>query len=89
VPNADAASVFAATDASGNLTVIAINKHQQNRYTGVFELGKGKPYKAVKTFVIDRSNTQVNPGKPAELKGSTLRYTLEPLSATLLVFQKG
>lgn len=89
VPNADAASVFAATDSSGNLTVIAINKHQQNRYTGVFDLGKGKAYKAVKTFVIDRSNTQVNPGKPAELKGSTLRYTLEPLSATLMVFQKG
>ncbi|HEU4583571.1 MAG TPA: glycoside hydrolase family 44 protein [Polyangiaceae bacterium] len=88
VPNADAASVFAATDASGDLTVIAINKHQQNRYTGVFDLGKGKPYKAVKTFVIDRSNTQVNPGKPAELKGNTLRYTLEPLSATLIVFQK-
>ncbi|MEO8179253.1 MAG: glycoside hydrolase family 44 protein [Deltaproteobacteria bacterium] len=89
VANADSASVFAATDASGTLTVIAINKHQQNRYTGVFDVSGGKAYKAVKTFVLDRSGTTLKPGKPAELTGSALRYTLEPLSATLFAFQKG
>jgi hypothetical protein len=81
--------VFAATDASGALTVIAINKHQQQRYTGVFEISGGKAYKAVKTFVLDRSGTALQPGKPAELRGSALRYTLEPLSATVFAFQKG
>jgi len=89
VANADSASVFAATDASGALTVIAINKHQQNRYSGVFDVSGGKAYKAVKSFVIDRSGTAVTPGKPAEVSGGVLRYTLEPLSATLFVFQKG
>jgi hypothetical protein len=89
VADADSASVFAATDASGALTVIAINKQQQNRYTGVFEISGGKAYKAVKTFVLDRSGTALQPGKPAELKGGALRYTLEPLSATLFAFQKG
>jgi hypothetical protein len=88
VANADSASVFAATDASGVLTVIAINKHQQNRYTGVIDVSGGKGYKAVKTFVIDRAGAAVKPGKPAELSGGALRYTLEPLSATLFVFQK-
>jgi hypothetical protein len=89
VANAEAASVFAATGAGGQLTVIAINKHQQNRYSGVFEIAGGKAYKAVQTFVIDRSGAAVQPGKPAELSGGALRYTLEPLSATLFVFQKG
>jgi hypothetical protein len=93
VANADSASVFAATDASGTLTVLAINKHQQNRYTGVFDLGsggaRGKAYRSVQAFVLDRSGTTVKPGKAAELAGGALRYTLEPLSATLFVFQKG
>jgi mannan endo-1,4-beta-mannosidase len=88
VANPDSASVFAATDASGGLTVIAINKHQQNRYTGVFDLGGAKGYEGVKTFVIDRSSTGLKPGEPAELTRGALRYTLEPLSATLFVFQK-
>ena len=36
-----------------------------------------------------RLASAVTPGKPAQLSGSALRYTLEPLSATLFVFQKG
>lgn len=85
----DAASVFAATDAAGQLTVIALNKHQQYRYTGVFELAAGAPaYRSVATYVLDRDGTAVKPGKPAELRGNTLRHVLEPLSASLLVFQR-
>ena len=89
VASDDSASVFAATDVAGQLTVIAINKQQQSRYTGVFEIaGPGKVYKSVKTFGIDRNAATVKPGQPAELSGSSLRYVLEPLSATLFVFQK-
>jgi hypothetical protein len=31
----------------------------------------------------------VKPGGRVEVRGNTLRHTLEPLSATLFVFQKG
>jgi hypothetical protein len=85
VTDRDSASVFAAIGPGDVLTVIAINKHQQNRYTGVFEIAGRKNYKRASTFVIDRDSTSVKPGQPGELVARALRYTLEPLSATLFV----
>jgi Glycoside hydrolase family 44 len=86
----DIASVFAATRADGALTVIVINKHQQNRYTGVLTLANvGQRYARASTFAIDRSGTGVTAGPSVEVQGGSLRYTLAPLSATLFVFQKG
>ncbi len=86
--NLDAASVFAATGPKGSLTVIAINKHQQKRYAGVFNV-TGGGYARAQTFVIDRSGAGVKSGKLVEVGNGTLRHTLEPLTATLFVFQKG
>jgi mannan endo-1,4-beta-mannosidase len=88
VGNADAASVFAATTPGDVLTIIAINKQQQNRYKGVFQIAKGKSYQSVKTFVLDRDGTDVRPGAAAQISGGTLRATLEPLSANLFVLSK-
>jgi len=85
VASADSASVFAATGPGGALTVLAINKHQQHRYTGVFEIAGRKTSQRISTFIIDRHGTSVKPGKPGALEQGTLRYTLEPLSATLFV----
>ncbi len=89
VANHDSASVFAATGPGNSLTVVVINKHQQNRYTGVLNIAGGARHGHAETFSIDRNGTGVKPGKRAELQGNTLRHTLEPLSATLFVFQKG
>ena len=88
VGNLDSASVFAATGPGNSLTVVVINKHQQNRYTGVLSIAGTARHGHAQTFSIERSGTGVSLGKPAELEGNTLRYTLEPLSATLFVFQK-
>lgn len=88
VASPDAASVFAATGPNDTLTVIVINRHQQNRYTAAFEVTGGARYAHASTFVIDRSGTGIAPGKVADVKGGKLECTLEPLSATLLVFQK-
>lgn len=82
----DSASVFAATGPGGVLTVIVINKHQQNRYTGVLSVGKG--YARASTFAIDRSGTGVKVGPSVNVQGGSLRHALEPLTATLFVFQK-
>jgi mannan endo-1,4-beta-mannosidase len=88
VGNDDAASVFAATGPGDRLTVLVINKHQQNRYQGVFEVAGGQLYRRVETVLLDGSGTALKAGKSAELDAGKLRYTLEPLSATLFVFHK-
>jgi len=88
VASPDAASVYAATGPNDSLTVVVINKHQQNRYTGALEIAGGARFTRAATFVIDRSGTSVKAGKPAQLQGGKLEYALEPLSATLFVFQK-
>jgi Glycoside hydrolase family 44 len=84
-PN-EAASVFAATGPGQALSVIVINKHQQNRYTGVLSVGKG--YARASTYRIDRSGSGVTPGPSVDVRDGTLRQALEPLTATLFVFQK-
>jgi Glycoside hydrolase family 44 len=82
------ASIFAATGPGDRLTVVVINKQQQNRYTGVFDIAGGARYRRAETYVIDQNGTGVKQGKPALLEGGKLRYGLEPLSATLFIFQK-
>ncbi len=89
VASLEAASVFAATGPNGTLTVVVVNKHQQNRYTGAIDVAGGATYTRASAFVIDRSGTGIKPGKAAEVRGGKLEYTLEPLSATLFVLQKG
>jgi hypothetical protein len=81
-----AASVFAATGPSRALTVIVINKHQQNRYTGVLSVGKG--YARASTYRIDRSSSGIQTGPSVEVHDGMLRHALDPLTATLYVFQK-
>jgi hypothetical protein len=82
----EAASVFASTRRGQTLTVIVINKHQQNRYTGV--LSVGRDYARASTYRIDRSGSAVQPGPSVDVRDGIARYALEPLTATLFVFQK-
>jgi mannan endo-1,4-beta-mannosidase len=86
--NPDTASIFAATAPDQSLSIVVINKHQQHRYAGVFDIVGGERYGAGRTFVIDASSSDLTPGGPAVLQGGKLRHTLEPLTATLFVFQK-
>jgi mannan endo-1,4-beta-mannosidase len=86
--NPDTASIFAATAPDQTLSVVIINKHQQHRYVGLIDIVGGDRYGAGRTFVIDGSSSELSPGRPAVLQGGKLRHTLEPLTATLFVFQK-
>lgn len=88
VDRPDAASVFAATGPGGLLTVIAINKHQQNRYSGVFNIRGAANGSRASTFIMDGSGSDLRSGTPAEVSAGALKYTLEPLSATLFVLEK-
>ncbi len=81
-------SVFAAT-AGKVLTVVVVNKHQQSRYTGVLNIIGPKRYGRADTFSIDSNGTDLKTGPTVQAPSGSLRYTLEPLSATLLVFHPG
>lgn len=83
----EVASVFAAAGPGHSLTVIVINKHQQNRYTGALSVGKG--YARASTYRIDGAGSGVKPGPSIDVRDGTLRHALEPLTATLFVFHKG
>jgi hypothetical protein len=86
-PNQELLSVFAATDAKNakRLTIIVINKHQQNIYDGAFDIGAAGGQMKAQTFVLDSDGTDIAQGPDVPIASGKFRFALQPLSATLFV----
>jgi mannan endo-1,4-beta-mannosidase len=86
-PNQDLLSVFAATDAKNTkrLTIIVINKHQQNIYDGAFDIGVAGGQTTAQTFVLDSDGTDIAQGPDVPIASGKFHFALQPLSATLFV----
>jgi mannan endo-1,4-beta-mannosidase len=89
VADNEAASVFAALDSKQpkRFTLIVINKQQQNIYDGVFTLAGAVPCSTLRSFVLDGQRPEIVPGPGATIQNGSFRFSLKPLSATLLVCQ--
>ncbi len=91
VADSNTASVFAATDSKrpDRLTLIIINKDQQKIFKGKVSLGGGARFSRAKTYTLDASGAEIKAGAVLDVKDNRVEPVLKPLSATLLVFEKG
>jgi hypothetical protein len=80
-------SVFAARDSAkpGRVSIIVINKHLQPIYDGVFTIGAEASQTRARTYVMDSSGPALHPGADVAISNGQFRFSLAPLSATLLV----
>jgi hypothetical protein len=83
------ASVYAATHSRqpGVLTVLAINKHQQENLQGRFKLEGPAQYTTAEVYVLDASSPEIKAFGSTTLKQNELVYPLPRLSATLFVLK--
>jgi hypothetical protein len=84
------ATVFAARDSKqpSVLTVIAINKSQQQRFDATFTITGSPRYVKGESFVLGPGGTAITPGAAPKIEGNTVQQKLEPLTATLIVLRK-
>jgi hypothetical protein len=81
-------SVYAAVDSKdpGRLTVVVINKSQQERFTAKVKLtGLGRPYASASAYVLGPEGAAIRSAGAVPIAGNTLTYVLPPLTATLFV----
>jgi mannan endo-1,4-beta-mannosidase len=78
------ASIYAATDSKrpGVLTVVIINKSQQDIYEGRVRLGDQTKYTRAEAFGFDARRPKIGRRKGARIDGNVLSYSLPPLSAS-------
>lgn len=91
VADDNAASVYAATDTKrpGVLTLIVINKSLSKNYKGKFKLSGPTQYARAATYIMDGTSPALKAGGSAALRPGELKYALPPLTATLIVLDKG
>jgi hypothetical protein len=91
VADDNAASIYAATDTKrpGVLTLVVINKSLSKNYKGKFKLTGPGQYTRATTYVMDGASPALEPGPTATVQAGELKYALPPLTATLIVLDKG
>jgi hypothetical protein len=86
-----AASVYAATDSKrpGVLTLVVINKSLQKNYKAKFKLTSSTQYTRAASYMLEGTSPDLRPGPTATVQNNTLSTALPPLSATIIILDKG
>jgi hypothetical protein len=89
--NLESATIYAATDSKrpGIVTVVIINKDQQKNFHARVGVDGAQKVGHAEAYVLDGSKGEVRPAGAVPVTGNKLEYLLPPLSAVLLVLDKG